>query len=135
MHEVAVQLTPCRSLNCAPDGTGAGWMRQPEPSHRSTRRFAAALPTAVHLSAAGHATATSLLDEHPVGLGVGWICQSLPFQRSASVSCAPDLTRNCPTPVHAELDEQETPFRALAAAPGGFGVDWTVQLPPLRRSA
>jgi hypothetical protein len=26
-------------------------------------------------------------------------------------------------------------LRALAAAPAGFGVDWTVQVPPLRRSA
>jgi hypothetical protein len=42
---------------------------------------------------------------------------------------------NCPTAVQAEPDGHDTPFRALAAAPGGFGVDWTVHLPPLRRSA
>src|SRR5215467_12891000 len=61
--------------------------------------------------------------------------QSRPFHRSARVRCAPDLVTNCPTPVHAETDGHDTPFRALAAAPGGFGVDWTVQVRPLRRSA
>ena len=39
------------------------------------------------------------------------------------------------TPVHAELVGHETPLRALAAAPGRVGVDWTAQMPPLRRSA
>jgi len=71
----------------------------------------------------------------PTGLGVRWMRQLLPFHRSASVRCAPDLTANCPTAVHAEPDGQDTPLRALAAAPRGFGVDWTVQAPPLRRSA
>src|SRR5690348_13177073 len=69
------------------------------------------------------------------GLGVRWMCQLLPFHRSARVRCAPDLTANCPTAVHADPDGQDTPLRALAAAPRGFGVDWTAQTPPLRRSA
>jgi hypothetical protein len=89
----------------------------------------------VQLSAAGQATADRLLDGDPAGLGVGWICQLLPFHRSASVSCAPDPTTNCPTAVHAEPDGHDTPLKALAAAPGGFGVDSTVHTPPLRRSA
>jgi hypothetical protein len=93
------------------------------------------VPTAVQLPAAGHATANSRLDGDPAGLGVGWMRQTRPFQCSARVRCAPDLVTNCPTPVHAELDGHDTPLSALAAAPAGFGVDWTAQVPPLRRSA
>lgn len=61
--------------------------------------------------------------------------QRLPFHRSASVRRTPDPATNCPTPVHAEPDGHDTPLRALAAAPAGFGVDWIVHTPPLRRSA
>jgi hypothetical protein len=136
MHDIAaVQLTALSSLNCAPRGTGTGWMRHRAPPHRSTRTFEFAPPTAVQASAAGQATANSLLDGDPFGLGVGWMRQLRPFHRSASVRCAPDPTANCPTAVHAELDGHDTLFRALAAAVRGFGVDWTVQVPPLRRSA
>jgi hypothetical protein len=135
-HEAtAVQVTPLSPLNCAPAGTGAGWMRHRAPSHRSTRSFEFEAPTAVQLSAAGHATAARMLAGDPGGLGVGWMCQLLPFHRSASVLCAPDPATNSPTAVHAEPDGHDTPLRALVAAPAGFGVDWTVHLPPLRRSA
>src|SRR6516162_1096200 len=64
-----------------------------------------------------------------------WMRQLWPFHRSASVRCAPDPAANCPTAVQAEPDGHDTPFRALAAAPRGFGVDSTVQVPPLRPSA
>src|SRR5262249_38861005 len=121
--------------NCAPGGTGGGWMRHRAPSHRSTRSFEFEVPTAVQVSAAGHATANRVLDEDPAGLGVGWMRQVRPFHRSARVRCAPDPTANCPTAVHAETAGHDTPLSALAAAPGGFGVHWTVQVPPLRRSA
>jgi hypothetical protein len=66
---------------------------------------------------------------------VGWIAQLLPFHRSASVRCVPEETKNPPTAVHAAPEGHDTPLRALAAAPGGFGVGWTAQTPPLRRSA
>src|SRR5215468_4991140 len=136
MHDVApVQVTPFSSLNCAPCGTGADWRRHRAPPHRSTRSFEFEVPTAVQVSVAGHATADSLLDGDPAGLGVRWMRQTRPFHRLARVSCAPDLTANCPTAVHAELDGQDTPLSALAAAPWGFGVGWTAQTPPLRRSA
>ncbi len=136
MHEAtAVQVTPLSPLNCAPAGTGARWMRHRAPSHRSTRSFEFEAPTAVQLSAAGHATAARMLAGDPGGLGVGWMRQRLPSHRSASVSRAPDPAANDPTAVHAEPDGHDTPLRALAAAPAGFGVDWTVHLPPLRRSA
>src|SRR5258708_158696 len=135
MHKVAVQLTPFSSLNCAAGGMGADWTCHRAPPHHSTRSLEFEVPTAVQVSAAGHATANRLLDEDPAGFGVGWMCHSLPFQRSANVSRAPDPTTNCPTPVHIELEEQDTPLRALDAAPRGFGVGWTIQTPPLRRSA
>ena len=110
-------------------------MRHLAPSHRSTRSFEFEAPTAVQLSAAGHATAARMLNGDPGGLGVGWMRQLLPFHRSASVLCAPDPAKNPPTAVHAEPDRHDTPFRALLAAPAGFGVGWTAQPPPLRRSA
>ena len=110
-------------------------MRHLAPSHRSTRSFEFEAPTAVQLSAAGHATAARMLAGDPGGLGVGWMCQLLPSHRSASVLCAPGPATNSPTAVHAEPDGHDTPFRALLAAPPGFGVDCTVHLPPLRRSA
>jgi hypothetical protein len=136
MHAVAaVQVTPFSSLNRAPGGTGAGWTRHLAPSHRSTRSFEFEIPTAVQVSAAGHTTANSLLTGDPARLGVGWMRQLRPFHRSASVRCAPDPTANCPTAVHAEPDGHDTPLKALAADPGGLGVDWTVHTPPLRRSA
>src|ERR1700750_2357162 len=122
MH-AAGQLTAFSSLNCAPRGTGTDWMRHRAPPHRSARTFEFAAPTAVQASAAGQATANSLLDADPFGLGVGWMRPRLPVHRSASVRCAPDPAANCPTPVHADPDGHDTPFRALAAAPRGFGVD------------
>src|SRR5215470_17689894 len=136
MHEAtAVQLTPFSSLNCAPGGTGAAWMRHRAPSHRSTRSFEFEAPTAVQLSAAGHATAARMLNGDPGGLGVGWMRQRPPFHRSASVRRAPDWTATAPTAVHAEPDGHDTPLSALVAAPAGFGVGWTAHLPPTRRSA
>jgi hypothetical protein len=71
MHEfAAVQVTAFSSLNCAPGGTGAGWMRHLAPSHRSTRTFEFEAPTAVQASATGHATANSLLNGDCAALGV-----------------------------------------------------------------
>ena len=129
-----MQVTPFSSLDCAPCGTGADWTRHLDPPHCSTRSFEFEVPTAVQVPVAGHVTADSLLGDPP-GLGVRWMRQLLPFHRSARVRCAPDLTANCPTAVHAEPDGQDTALRALVAAPGGFGVDWTAQTPPVRRSA
>jgi len=47
-------------------------------------------PTAVHDVGEGHDTpASEISDNAPAGLGVGWIDQVLPFQRSANVSSVP----------------------------------------------
>src|SRR6266702_3621008 len=121
MHDAVVQLTAFSSLNCAPGGTGADWMRHRAPPHRSTRTFEFEAPTAVQASAAGQATANRLLDGDPAGFGVGWTAQTPPLRRSASVTPRPD-SRTCkPTAVHTDLVRQETalnkPFPAR-----GFGV-------------
>jgi hypothetical protein len=46
-------------------------------------------PTAVHAVAEMHDTPDSLLACAPLGLGVVWIVQLVPFQRSASVTTVP----------------------------------------------
>jgi len=109
MQDVAVQVTPLSSLACAPGGTEAGWTLHFAPSHCSTNTCEFAVPTAVQVSAAVQSTAKSLLAVDPVGLGVGWMCHVLPFHRSARVRSVPELAADCPTPVHAEADEHETP--------------------------
>src|SRR5215467_8479561 len=128
-HELAVQLTPFSSLDCAPCGTAADWTRHSPPCHRSTSSCEFAAPTAVQLEAVAHATAKNLLTDEPAGLGVCWILHRLPFHRSARSRSAPEPMTDCPTAVQAELDGQETPANKLDAAPAGFGVDWTVQAP------
>jgi len=40
-----------------------------------------------------------------------------------------------PTAVHADGDEQATPFKALHAAPGGLGTGWMRHLLPFHPSA
>src|SRR6516225_634252 len=136
----AVHETSLRKLNRDPAGFGVGVMCQLRPFHCSARGSPAPAlvsrpPTAVHDDGDAQATAARKLCRAPGGLGMEWMAHLLPSQRSARVSSAPDLTKNCPTAVHADPDGHDTPLRALAAAPEGFGVDWTVQTPPLRRSA
>src|SRR5215471_5831509 len=117
MHEAAaVQVTPFSSLNCAPGGTGAGWMRHRAPPHRSTRTFEFEVPTAVQRSAAGHATANRVLDEDLAGLGVGWMRQSLPFHPRASVDTTPRVGPTTPTATHRSVAGQAIPFSWFSAA-------------------
>jgi hypothetical protein len=62
------------------------------------------------------------------GLGVGWICHTAPFHRSASV----DPSLELPTAVHAVADVHATP--ASTPPPAGGGVDWICQRLPFHRS-
>jgi hypothetical protein len=66
---------------------------------------------------------------------VGWSCHLLPFHPSASVFTAPDGLLVTPTASQADGDPQDTPSKALHAAPGGLGIGWTRQLLPSHRSA
>src|SRR6516225_492116 len=128
----AVHETSLRKLNRDPAGFGVGVMCQLRPFHCSARVSPAPAlvsrpPTAVHDDGDAQDTAARRLCRAPGGLGIDWMRQALPFHRSASVSCAPDPAKNSPTAVHAEPDGHDTPLSALAAAPRGFGVGWTVQ--------
>src|ERR1039457_6066101 len=63
-----------------------------------------------------------MLPVAPEGLGVGWIFQLLPFQRSASVR---------PAAVRGVAAVHDTPLRLLPVAPEGLGVGWIFQLGPV----
>ena len=135
MHAAAAaQLTAFSSLNCAPGGTGAGWMRHRAPSRRSARTFEFEVPTAVQRSAAGHATANRVLDEDPAGLGVGWMRQCLPFHPRASVDTTPRVGPAAPTATHRSVAGQAIPFSWLSAAPAGLGTFSRRQRPSRHRS-
>ena len=55
---------------------------------RTTRASDPDAPTAVQLASEPHTTAFSVLLDEPRGFGVATSDQAVPFQRSASVSCA-----------------------------------------------
>jgi hypothetical protein len=61
--------------------------------------------------------------------------QLLPFQRSASVVVVPEASVEYPTAMQSVADLHETPLSTLPAAPVGFGVVWSDQLVPFKRSA
>jgi len=79
-------------------------------------------PTAVHAVDDRHTTRFSELNTAPVGLGVAWIDQEVPFQRSANVVRLERVLPVLPTAVHAVGDVHETPVRKLEVAPAGLGV-------------
>jgi len=87
-------------------------------------------PTAVHFVADVHDTPRRLLLGGPLGLGVVWIVQLVPSQRSANVPPLPMLGPDSPTAVHAVADVHETAFRLPP-----LGVVWVVQVLPSQRSA
>jgi hypothetical protein len=59
--------------------------RYEEGPYRSASVPVVPLPTAMHAEADVHDTPSRLLFDEPLGFGVGWMAQDLPFQRSASV--------------------------------------------------
>ena len=75
-----------------------------------------------------HDTPERVLLVAPLGLGVDWIAQVLPFQRATS---APVLL--APTAVHALAAVHDTDDRL--PPPLGLGVVWMLQLVPFQRSA
>jgi hypothetical protein len=118
-----VHDTPFRELICAPAGAGIDWMLHLLPSHRWAITCPSLLfPTAVH--ALGDLHETAFKNAPGVSeLGVGWMLQPVPSQRSVSVPTElPELSNEVPTATHAEGDVHDTPFRSLPAAPAGLGV-------------
>jgi hypothetical protein len=92
-------------------------------------------PNAVHAVEDGQATPKRKLPCFGLGLRVGWMFHAWPFQRSASVAAGlPELSKPAPTAVHADRDEQSTPFKN-ADSPGGLGVGSMRHLEPFQRSA
>ena len=69
------------------------------------------------------------------GFGVAWMDHLVPFHRSARVMSVPERVNELPTATQAEDDVQSTALSALLGAPGGLGVDSTLQLVPFHRSA
>jgi hypothetical protein len=100
------------------------------PSHRSTKAEPPAAvpgllahPVAVHAAADVQETAFSDTSS-PAGLGVLWVDQVVPSQRSANVSFSPVGAVNCPTTVQVLLDAQETALSSPRSSTTAFGVGW-----------
>jgi hypothetical protein len=128
--------TPLRLLEVTPVGVGVVWMDQLVPFQRSANGWPVpegvfhVLPTAVHVVVEVHDTLVRLLEVTPMGLGVAWIDQVVPSQRSARV-----LPSASPTAVHAVVEVHDTPFSRLLVAPVGLGTVWIDQVVPFQRSA
>jgi hypothetical protein len=98
------------SVQRAPFQNSANGTRVPAVSIR--------YPTAVHFPLDQHDTPCSTLAVAPAGIGVGWIDQRRPFQRSANVTrTSADLAKN-PTAVHAVGDAQDTAKRCPVGTEG-----------------
>lgn len=135
LHETAFS-----SLKMAPVGTGVAWSAQPVPFHRSASGtpwllLFSVVPAAVHALAEVHETLRSLLSGELPRLGVAWIAQLVPFQRSASGNSSKLLVVVYPTATHELADAHETPSRIADLTPLTLGVASTVHWLPLQRAA
>jgi hypothetical protein len=133
------QDTPLSSAAVLPSGTGTGWTAHRVPSHRSAsgRGMPAARysPTAVQARGVVQERPNSPVSVAPAGLGTDWTLQRLPSHRSVSDTSRPAAVTDQPTAAQSVAVTQDTPFRTLQTTPAGFGVAWTAQVPPVRRSA
>src|SRR5690242_19613393 len=106
-------------------------MRHLVPFQRSATRVPPRLvkvnPIAVQAAGLEQDTAVSWV---PGGLGTGWRCQAVPFQRSANAPWS-----ELPTARHALGPVQVRPGSWANWVPAGLGVGWTAQLLPFHRSA
>ena len=91
-------------------------------------------PTAVQAEGPVQATPRSCAPWVPAGLGVGWLLQRVPFQRSATVTGVPEALIANPTVVHAVAEVQSTDCSRVASAPGGGGIGTTLHRVPFHRS-
>jgi hypothetical protein len=71
------------------------WTDHSVPFHRSATGLVPSVfsysPTAIHDVVEGHDTPLRMLLLAPPGFGVLWMDHSVPFQRSAKVTCVPEL--------------------------------------------
>src|SRR3989442_391568 len=91
-------------------------------------------PTALHADDDGQLIASRSLNPAVLGLGVDWIAQLLPFQRSASVRPPAEVLYH-PTASQCVAEEQATLFSVLPVAPVGLGAESIAQAVPFHRSA
>jgi hypothetical protein len=90
-------------------GLGDGTMRHVTPFHRSARVLALGVkgleaPTARHADGPVQATPIRAAPWAPGGFGVGWMCHTRPFHRSATVVPIPEGPKETPVVVQAEGD-------------------------------
>jgi hypothetical protein len=140
MHLLAeVHDTPLSAFPS--DGVlGVGSMAHRLPFQRSAsveeKSTSPKLPTAVHARAEAHDTELNTLRRSgDDGAGTCWMAHRLPFQRSASGTCAPEAVTYAPTAVHARAVEQDTAASPPELAPEGRPVSCTAQAAPFQRSA
>src|SRR5439155_23927130 len=114
--------------NWAPAGTTAEETVHAVPSHASARAEPSDVPTAMHVVADAHATANTRLSRAPCGVGMCTTDQAVPSQCSASAEWRPSFPKASPTAMQVVAFGHATPFRMLARAPAGFGVDWITHL-------
>ena len=143
VHTVSdVHATALSELFHAPAGFGVGSIAQVVPSQRSTSVASSPEPvegdpTAVQALMDVHDTPLSRLLGAPAWLGVGWIDQLVPFQRSTRDRPAGrlDQVENVPTAVQALAEVHDTPLSELPMSSAGSATAWTDQLFPSQRSA
>ena len=88
--------TASMALVVAPAGSGVVWVLQAVPFHASAKvtsefELLSSNPTAVQAVAEVHDTPYKALATAPLGLGVVWIPQVVPFHTSAKVSSTFEL--------------------------------------------
>jgi hypothetical protein len=139
--EGALHETPDNPTDDPPAGLGVDWIVQPVPSQTSAdvtcepTALLKPVPTAVHVEAVLHETPVKPLAVVSGGLGVGWIVQLVPSQRSAKVTpLLAEKPSESPTAVQALGDVHDTLLRSTVAC-GTLAVDWIVQLVPSHTSA
>lgn len=130
-------FTPYR-LPVWPAGFGTDSIFHAVPFQRSasapTRIAVLMVPTAVQALADVHDTLCRPAASVSAGLGVCWIFQLEPFQRSANGRSVSKLVSYVPTAIQFVAVVHAIPSKRLICGLG-LGVDWTFQLLPFQRSA
>jgi len=95
VHDTAFRAVRWKA-NCGIGGLGVGWMVHRVPSQCSASDTKSPElfwepPAATHAEGEVHDTAFRKLNCASEGLGVRWICQVVPFHRSAKLTSVPEL--------------------------------------------
>jgi|SRR5579864_7575499 len=93
------------------------------------------VPTALQEVADGHETPLSAALVAPVGFGVAWMLQAVPFQDSARVEVTLVLLEEDPTASQSVAETHDTADRFVNVAPVGVGMVWMLHAVPFHVSA